>query len=640
MELTYFLKPFLLLAACLMLSTGCGPAAEIKLGLASPMERVTSKRDRFAYRGGAADGHRLFAARNERESFQLIVLAGSEALQGVRLEASDLRGPEGTIPAAAVTWEIVGAVNTGPTPIADRVDHYYDLAGFTPEHEVDRIATGWTVDPLVVRDKFDVAAGDYQALWITVYVPPATRAGRYEGTLRVLAEKTPAAAFALSLDVWPFTLPTQGHHRAPGTLGLESIPRFYGEPMSAEVRRLWLKILLDHRIDPTSLYARGLHPLPEDIDYCVERGIRMLVLGGEHYSEQVREPERALAGYRVLKERGLLDLGVIYLADEPFEKDYPALKRKVEWARENLPGLKIMAGSSPRAGFEDLIDVWDPQIIGFGLNHYREKVCRERQAAGDEVLWYVCAGPPPPYPNVHVDNPLIDARLEFWLSWRFDITGWEYYGVNLWGRNRPGWWEHLGAEDPGAWDPNTYTNRNTGERFNGDGQLLYPGPKMVPWSCVRLANVRDGIEDYETLAYLRDRLSTLRRAAPEDALLSELSPLLTVPGDLINDDPHKGPPARNDPEQQQKDPVYWAASFDPETEQLFRYRTRDPEVVQGRRREVAEGIVRLNERLRELGDKLAAGEKREPEETGDWTCPPALAIDTHYLKMIRSSGDW
>ena len=40
---------------------------------------------------------------------------------------------------------------------------------------------------------------------------------------------------------------------------------------------------------------------------------------------------------------------------------------------------------------------------------------------------------------------------------------------------------------------------NTFRDYNGDGYLLYPGREGLPLASVRLANLRDGFEDYEYL---------------------------------------------------------------------------------------------------------------------------------------------
>jgi hypothetical protein len=51
------------------------------------------------------------------------------------------------------------------------------------------------------------------------------------------------------------------------------------------------------------------------------------------------------------------------------------------------------------------------------------------------------------------------------------------------------------------WDSRTYFY------FNGEGQLVYPGPEGEIYSSVRLENFRDGMDDYEYLYKLKELLS-------------------------------------------------------------------------------------------------------------------------------------
>ena len=88
-------------------------------------------------------------------------------------------------------------------------------------------------------------------------------------------------------------------------------------------------------------------------------------------------------------------------------------------------------------------------------------------------------------------------------------------------------------------------------KVNGDGWLVYPGRNREPWPSVRLENIRDGIEDYEYLYLLRER-------APK-------SPLLTVGKEISTD---------------------------------FTHFTKDPQVIEGRRRRVAEAIEAAGRRGR------------------------------------------
>src|SRR6185436_10084298 len=106
----------------------------------------------------------LTAARNEFESFQVVVSAGSAPLSGVfvRLDQA-LSGPGGTIPARNVTISREAYVD---------LEHASDLEG----------GTGRWPDPLIPavdpfyresRNAFpvDVPAGENRTAWVDVLVP-------------------------------------------------------------------------------------------------------------------------------------------------------------------------------------------------------------------------------------------------------------------------------------------------------------------------------------------------------------------------------------------------------------------------------------------------------------------------------------
>ena len=65
---------------------------------------------------------------------------------------------------------------------------------------------------------------------------------------------------------------------------------------------------------------------------------------------------------------------------------------------------------------------------------------------------------------------------------------------------------------------------------NGDGQLLYPGKEAVLPS-VRLANIHDGIEDYEAFAVLEELTNQLKPAEHSD-LIAANRQLLAMPDEV------------------------------------------------------------------------------------------------------------
>jgi hypothetical protein len=106
----------------------------------------------------------------------------------------------------------------------------------------------------------------------------------------------------------------------------------------------------------------------------------------------------------------------------------------------------------------------------------------------------------------------------FWLTWKFGVTGFEYYCYNL------GWEYQPKAAAP--WPKTPFSPRAFKGTYNGDGNLFYPGPDG-PFSSVRLENIRDGIEDWESHFVLRDCVEAL------EAKLKKGGPTSTIPQPLL-----------------------------------------------------------------------------------------------------------
>jgi hypothetical protein len=158
------------------------------------------------------------------------------------------------------------------------------------------------------------------------------------------------------------------------------------------------------------------------------------------------------------------------------------------------------------------------------------------QARGERFFWYVAAGPMLPCPNVQLEEPLIASRVLFWLTWKFGVTGFEYYCYNIWSHNLP---------QEGKRFPEIPLSPHGWGDTNGDGMLFYPGPEGL-LSSVRLENTRDGVEDWESHYVLRDYVEALRAKTAQDTdlaaqaapLLKQADALLAVPDAVCRDFTH------------------------------------------------------------------------------------------------------
>jgi hypothetical protein len=275
---------------------------------------------------------------------------------------------------------------------------------------------------------------------------------------------------------------------------------------------------MDHRFNPTEQYTDVLSHSPDDLSYVLKRGGNTIYLSGNYTGNADSLKQR----YQQIKQRGLIDMALVYIGDET--SDWAEMRRRSDSIRRACPELMIMIGGSfPRRELDGIIDIYDPQIGGesktYSLTEEMAGSVAQSQAKGERFYWYVAAGPMLPYPNVQCEEPLIAARVLFWMTWRYGATGFEYYCYNIWTHNLP-------DKDGKAWPRKPFYPRGWGDT-NGDGMLFYPGPDG-PFSTVRFENIRDGIEDWESHYVLRDYVDAARQAMKNDPSSAEgLQPVLS-----------------------------------------------------------------------------------------------------------------
>ena len=191
-----------------------------------------------------------------------------------------------------------------------------------------------------------------------------------------------------------------------------------------------------------------------------------------------------------------------------------------KFVREIIPGAPVVGAIDIDPDLRGHINVWCPLTTRCDF-----KLARECQAAGDQVWWYWCAGGR--HPGLYLDFPAIDPRIVFWLAWRHRIDGFLYYTINGWGGNlrRPPAERWPIAE----WDPRPGFNRNAA--INGSGMLVYPGRKFGELlSSIRFENIRDGLEDYEYLWLLNERVTAQAATKPNSRFVREGQELLELTG--------------------------------------------------------------------------------------------------------------
>jgi hypothetical protein len=172
-----------------------------------------------------------------------------------------------------------------------------------------------------------------------------------------------------------------------------------------------------------------------------------------------------------------------------------------------------------------LIDAWAPH-----LTVITDKVCnaiKERRAKYGEKFWaYTCGEGTDPQgnysPYILYNRPYIAARMQIWFAWHFQMDG--FLSFMLSGVPESDYKPNPGDRWPrGEW-------LDGGDR--GCGTLIYPGPNYELIPGMRLANCRDGMQDFEYFVTLRNEAKKLD-AQRDAALLARVNQALVIEPDII-----------------------------------------------------------------------------------------------------------
>jgi hypothetical protein len=172
----------------------------------------------------------LVGARNGSFSGKVVV-GSTKTISGLKAAASDLKGPGGSIPAAAIhirygsLWGEEMGLTYPDQPLQPPYPQWPGLLGAVVDSPPAEVPLGKVRPPLV--------AGAVIPVWVTVKVPREARAGTYTGQLTVQADGETPVAVPIRLDVADWALPDPQDYRtwvelieAPDTLAVE-----YGQPL-------------------------------------------------------------------------------------------------------------------------------------------------------------------------------------------------------------------------------------------------------------------------------------------------------------------------------------------------------------------------------------------------------------------------
>lgn len=439
----------------------------------------------------------------------LVSTAADVELENVTLELPELRTREGKPLKGSVAWHRVGYIPRG---------------GMLFYHEFSpAFSAGWIADPLLPPAPFRVRKGSTQALWIDVKAAADAESGDYAGYAKVLVAGKEKARVALFARVRKFSLPeTFGLDTAMGLMDgflRETYPDDW-KKISREAQDL----MLDYRLNPDDISRTALPEL-DDLEHAKKRGMSGFTLlhlvpepknpntkwvcyvsPEEVFSDKfyARLKERLDPYVKELRKRGLVQYARLYGFDERPKIYYKGMQELCAKLKADYPDVKVLTTGLM---YNDISSSWKKFREGqASIDEYivtdiycplssvwNEEISDYLRSKGKIVYWYTCGGPRWPYANfANYDYPLPEGRIVLgFQTHRFRADGYLFWHVNYW--NGPG---NAPLDDSDVFFPHWLVRSQI--TSPGDGILLYPGKKEV-YPSIRLAQLRDGVQDYEWL---------------------------------------------------------------------------------------------------------------------------------------------
>ncbi|MFC1582506.1 glycoside hydrolase domain-containing protein, partial [Planctomycetota bacterium] len=447
--------------------------------------------------------------RNEEEAVQLVIGQNDRELKNVKITVSDLKGTgDAVIPASSIKIRPLGYVKTEPSGI------------YLTERD------GWFADVLLEIDTFNLPPETPQPIWISFRAGSDTKPGTYTGSITVGADGISEKSIPFfTIHVYDFELPVA--HSLPvlmwGGTHLKAHGYEKGSPEAKALAAQHEDLLFAHRMVPgwhtrKFDWNRATLPRNEDgtfdfteydatVERLMKKGMTRFMIGHaprlgkwgfpDHFSEQWKKnlAEFITAMTAHLKEKGWLENAIYYSIDEAARKEWPSCKMIYKLIKDIEPDLTILQTLNEPKATQELSKFAD--IINVNVRQYYKARVPELQKEGLETWWYVCCWPNE-NPNLFIEYPGIDPRIIGWMTWKYKTTGMVYWQTMAWGKA----FDNMGGKKYIDTIKSKWNTVSFG-RYNGDGNLFYPGPDGKILCTMRLEGYRDGLEDYEYLMLLK-----------------------------------------------------------------------------------------------------------------------------------------
>ena len=490
-----------------LLVTGSASAAQIWVAPAAQKIRPAVQ-----VPAGAAATAKIAAAKNEFESFQVVVTG---AASGVSMSIDGLNDGAGhTISGRDLVLYREALINVPTQSGGD------GAAGMWPDALIP------DVDPIAGEKRnafpFDVPAGESRAVLVDIHAPQGTPAGTYTGVLHVTGGATQDVA--ISLTVWDFEIPSTSTLKSAFGLAWNGPCRGHGDPgctggaADMALRARYVQSALDNHVSIHQPYYTATvdgagNPNWGAFDLYagpfLDGTAHTRLPGAKLTSVSVNGPSTApqvSAWGSHFKAKGWTSTTLFdYVCDEPpltcAWSDINARIAASHSGDATVPTLVTTTTAQAQQQGVSGIDLFVPVINFVEGKPGTQFAGNQRSKYGANAWWYQscmsfgCSGVgggldgtgETGWPTMAIDADATRNRAMEWLSFSYGMQGELYYET---------------------------TTAFTGDPWvsqyafggSGDGTLFYPGTTAkiggqteIPVESLRLKAIRDGMEDYELL---------------------------------------------------------------------------------------------------------------------------------------------
>ncbi len=492
------------------------------------------------------DGYEMVMAKNERESFQILLRCDHDfVIHSVTF--SDLLGEKGKVDRSYFSYGYV------------EYEYLPENSHYVSAKDAVRTAPGWFPDAISNQRSYHVERKETQPIWITLYFPKEAEAGDYCGTITVHTNMGDYPV-SLKVELCDVTIPDpdQAEFRfmiwqqiidAHGSPSSRPTP-IYREYGYKRWTPEWWEVVSDiadkmhsHRVNDLfvatqTLLLDGGSTLDEDgnyhfvwdkfdeyIEYFLKLGFIRTLIGchltgcyyrtlehpvlmlmrdaegkmcvdyehdweGEAAQKWMRQFLPALVEH--LTKKNWIGMWYQHLGDECFTEEQMRNYSFISGELRKYPTLRF--GDAVM----DIKHVREQAEMGIGfvvpiLETWEPNLeyFKELEAKGIEVYPYYCCGPIGSWTKCFIDLPAWSIRTLIWRLYGAGVKGYLCWSMN--------YWDNTALTE--------FQNFEEGEaEYKGDSRVLYPDPyQNKVRSSIRFELIRDGAEDFELLTILGKR---------------------------------------------------------------------------------------------------------------------------------------